>query len=357
MRRNITHMVLSELLNQVVVVMENPNMVTVVSSAQVATAGEALIDMIAGADGRFEPCLGGAVYNLARALSRQGVGTLYLNPLSKDRFGRQLADGLLHAGVQLAVPQAVMQVTSLAVVNVDASGHPDYAFYREGVADRATNAQALTQACSALENLSVVCTGALALSPDDGETYLPWLAGQRQAGRTVVVDANLRPSVMPNLDLYRRHVLTALQYADVIKASDEDLECLNLPGDGAVARARHLLQHSRAGVFALTMGGAGAALLTRAGQIFQARESASITVVDTVGAGDCFLAGLVAAMLQRQLHADWGTGPVSDEVARELLGRAIASASLCVMQRGCVPPTRTEVLARVRSVEASWVCL
>ena len=55
---------------------------------QVATAGEALIDMIRNPDGRFEPCIGGAVYNLTRALARQGIETLYLNPLSKDRFGR-----------------------------------------------------------------------------------------------------------------------------------------------------------------------------------------------------------------------------------------------------------------------------
>jgi len=95
---------------------------------QVATAGEALIDLIAGADGRFEPCLGGAVYNLTRALARQGIETLYLNPLSRDRFGRQLAVALQLNGVQLAVPDAVQQVTSLAVVNVDASGHPDDAF-------------------------------------------------------------------------------------------------------------------------------------------------------------------------------------------------------------------------------------
>ncbi len=325
-------------------------MTKIFASAQVATAGEALIDLIAGADGRFEPCLGGAVYNLTRALSRQGVGTLYLNPLSKDRFGRQLAAGLLADGVELALPQPVLQVTSLAVVNVDTSGHPDYAFYREGVADRATSAVALTQACAALENLSLVCTGALALSPDDGETYLPWLAAQRQAGRTVVIDANLRPSVMPNLDLYRRHVLTALQYADVIKASDEDLQCLNLPGADALAQARYLLQYSRASVMALTLGSAGAALLTRHGQLFKAREVLPITVVDTVGAGDCFLAGMVTAMLERELPADWGATPVALAAAQDLLGSAIASASLCVMQRGCVPPTRAQVLERLGSV-------
>jgi len=325
------------------------------SQIQVATAGEALIDLIAGTDGRFEPCLGGAVYNLTRALARQGIETLYLNPLSRDRFGQQLAAALQHDGVQLAVPDAVQQVTSLAVVNLDASGHPDYAFYREGVADRATSAVAMTQVCSQFENLSLVCTGALALSPDDGDTYLPWLAAQRQAGRTVVIDANLRLSVMPNLDLYRRHVLTALQYADVIKASDEDLTSLQLPGADALAQARHLLQGSRASLLALTRGGAGAALLTRHGQLFQARETAPIAVVDTVGAGDCFLAGLVVSMLQHKLAADWGSSPVQVGVARVLLSSAIASASLCVMQRGCVPPTREEVQARVAEAGVSFV--
>ncbi|WP_244095846.1 PfkB family carbohydrate kinase [Rhodoferax ferrireducens] len=331
-------------------------MLQINSSIQVATAGEALIDFIAHADGRFEPCLGGAVYNLTRALARQGIGTLYLNPLSRDRFGRRLAQGLLEAGVHLAVPEAVPQVTSLAVVNVDEQGHPDYAFYREGVADRATSAAALKQACSRVETLSLVCTGALALSPDDAETYLPWLAAQRQAGRTVVIDANLRPSVMPHQEQYRRHVLTALQFADVIKASDEDLAGLNLPGAGALAQAQHLLQSSRASVLALTLGAQGAALLTRAGQVFQARELEPVAVVDTVGAGDCFLAGLVAAMLGHELPADWGSAFVSEEVAKKLLGGAIASASLCVMRRGCVPPTRSEVLARLESVAMSFTC-
>jgi fructokinase len=314
---------------------------------QVATAGEALIDLIRNDDGRFEPCLGGAVYNLTRALARQGVETLYLNPLSRDRFGRELAAALLADGVHLAMPDPVQQVTSLAVVSVGPQGQPDYSFYREGVADRAITAAEMTNACAEAEVLSLVCTGALALSPDDADIYLPWLAGQRQAGRTVVIDANLRPSVMPNLDLYRRHVMAALQFADVIKASDEDLECLNLPGADASERARHLLRNSRAQMLALTRGGEGASLLTRHGQIFHARETEPVVVVDTVGAGDCFLAGLVVAMLDNALEADWGSIEVPQAQAKDLLSKAIASASLCVMRRGAVPPTRDEVRARL----------
>ena len=67
-------------------------------SVQIATAGEALIDLIGRSDGLYDPCLGGAVYNLTRALARQGVGTLYLNPLSSDRFGRALAQMLGEIG-------------------------------------------------------------------------------------------------------------------------------------------------------------------------------------------------------------------------------------------------------------------
>ncbi len=316
---------------------------------QVATAGEALIDLIRGADGRFEPCIGGAVYNLSRALARQGIATLYLNPLSRDRFGRQLAAGLLEDGVHLAAPEPVVEVTSLAVVSVNEAGHPDYAFYREGVADRATDAARLTQACQSANGLKIVCTGALALSPDDASTYLPWLVAQRDGGRKVVIDANLRPSVMPDLKRYRAHVLNTLQYADVIKVSDEDLDHLDLPGATPLDKARHLLGQCSAQLLALTLGGSGANLLTRHGEVFSARETAPLVVLDTVGAGDCFLAGLVTAMLEADLPADWGSAAVDSAQAQGLLQNAVASASICVQRRGCVPPSRAEVRAQVAS--------
>ena len=322
-------------------------MMQINTTFQVATAGEALIDLIHNDAGLLLPCLGGAVYNLARALARQKVSTLYLNPLSQDRFGRQLAQALVDDGVHLGAPKAVHQVTSLAVVGVNSEGHPDYAFYREGVADRATTAAALTAACAQSSTLSLVCTGALALSPDDAQTYLPWLASQREAGRTVVIDANLRPSVMPDLSAYRQHVLAALQYADVIKASDEDLACLGLPGETPLAQATALLRGSQAACLALTQGRDGATLLTRAGQVFHAREKQPVVVVDTVGAGDCFLAGMIASLLDNGLASNWGDAPVEASLAKDLLLRAVSSASLCIMKRGCVPPTRDEVQARL----------
>lgn len=311
---------------------------------QAAVAGEALIDLIRSPDGRYLPCLGGALYNLSRALSRQGVGTRYLNPLSRDRFGRELAAQLRDDGVQLAHETPVQQVTSLAVVNLDASGHPDYAFYREGVADRAVSAAQLGQSCDGLPALQLACTGALALDARDRDVYLPWLAAQRSAGRCVVVDANLRPSVMPDLPAYRAAVRAALAHAHVIKVSDEDLAHLDAPGSDPLDRARRLLAvFPQAELLALTLGPDGAWLLHRDGREWRARESAPLTVVDTVGAGDCFFAGLLAHLLRQSQKANDGLASflaaLPSPGAAQALAHGLAGASLCVQAQGCVPPS------------------
>ncbi|MDP3228219.1 MAG: PfkB family carbohydrate kinase [Acidovorax sp.] len=309
-----------------------------------AIAGEALIDLIRRPDGSYLPCLGGALYNLCRALARQGVGTQYLNPLSRDRFGRELAAQLVSDGVFLAQPEPVQQVTSLAVVNLDAHGHPDYAFYREGVADRAVSAQGLGEACTALPALQLVCTGALALDARDTAIYLPWLAAQRVAGRCVVVDANLRPSVMPDLAAYRSAVHAALVHAHIIKVSDEDLDHLAVPGAEALARARHLLvANPQASLMALTLGADGAWLLHRSGAQFFAKEAQPLKVIDTVGAGDSFLAGLLAHLLRQAQTGGMASfvqfvETLSPQSCQQALRHALASASLCVMEQGCVPP-------------------
>lgn len=321
-----------------------PNTSAATAPIHAAIAGEALIDLIRRPDGSYLPCLGGALYNLCRALARQGVGTQYLNPLSRDRFGRELAAQLVADGVVLAQPEPVQQVTSLAVVNLDANGHPDYAFYREGVADRAVSAAGLGDSCAALPALQLVCTGALALDARDTAIYLPWLAAQRAAGRCVVVDANLRPSVMPDLAAYRTTVHAALAHAHIIKASDEDLEHLAVSGADALARARHLLAaNPQAHLLALTLGAEGAWLLHRNGVPCFAKEAQPLQVVDTVGAGDSFLAGLLAHLL-RQAQAAGGVSFVeyfetlAAGACQQALRHAVASASLCVMEQGCVPP-------------------
>lgn len=316
---------------------------------QVATAGEALIDLIEDADGRLRPCAGGAVYNLTRALGLQGVHTLYLNPLAGDRFGRLLAEGLAQARVALAQPQPVHEPTSLAVVGLDAQGKASYSFYREGVADRQVTAEGLISDCAAHAGLRITVTGCLALVAEDTGKYLPWLQAQRTAGKLVVVDANLRPAIVPDMNTYRASVMAALKLAHLIKVSDDDLNTLNITGTDAMAQARVLLAQTSAQWLALTLGAEGAVLMARDGHAWHCSESTPVNVVDTVGAGDCFLAGLLVSLLQRPAlqrttHAE--ELRLSPDDAQHLLAHAVASASLCVMQTGCVPPSRDAVIQR-----------
>lgn len=324
------------------------------SAWSVCTAGEALIDMLRQSDGRYLPCLGGAVYNLTRALARQGTPTLYQNPFSFDAMGRRLAQGLVNDGVYLAQPSPVPEVTSLAMVGVDEHGHPDYAFYREGVADRAVSAEAMNAACAAWPDLGVVCTGCLALAPQDEGKYLPWLQTQKAAGRWVVVDANMRPSVMPDLAPYRANVHRALALADLVKASDEDLDVLQVPGTDALDKAQRLLVSLPVTMMALTLGEKGAVLLRKTpAEIVSVRgqESGPVQVVDTVGAGDSFLAGLLTRLIRLAQDAACSPAQMAQRLDAAqmglLLSHALATATINVMRAGCQPPTWDEVLVRV----------
>ncbi len=339
--------------------------------ARVATAGEALMDLIGLPDGRLQPCDGGAVYNMTRALGLQGVGTVYLNPLSRDRFGRGLADAIHAAGVRLAREAPVHEPTSLAVVALDAQGKASYSFYREAVADRQVSAAQLIEDCQAEPALQVVATGCLALMAEDQDKYLPWLQAERGAGRLVVVDANLRPAVVPDMDAYCASVMHALAQAHVVKASDDDLRELGFGQDDPLEAGRALMRRlPQARWLALTLGAKGAVLMARADngplaaasqaaggadaalRVWSAQEMVAVTVADTVGAGDCFIAGLLAALLACPGVAQAANAEamrVTDQELAGVLAHAVASASLCVMQTGCQPPTREQVLARLRA--------
>ena len=287
------------------------------------------------------------MYNFTRALALQGLGTAYLNPLSSDGFGRQLARGLVDSGVLLAQAEAIAEPTSLAVVGVDGKGQPAYTFYRQGVADRAIDAETLSAAAQSLTGLEVVCTGCLALAPADEHRYLPWLEACRARGLAVVVDANLRPAAMPDAEAYRATVRAALALADVIKVSDEDLLALAPGQPDLLLSARELFELGPAQYVALTQGGEGAVLLARGGRRWHALDHAELRIVDTVGAGDCFLAGLVAGLLDNGMRQAGNDG-LSGAAAQRALARAVASASYCVQRRGCVPPGRDELERLIR---------
>ena len=134
---------------------------------------------------------------------------------------------------------------------------------------------------------------------------------------------------------------------------------LGIPGADPLQQARALLQAGSARLLVLTLGPAGtsllalrlgpagACLLARDGRCWRVAQAVPVAVVDSVGAGDCFLAGLLVAALRRSPCGSQWLDLLDGELARHLLAHALASATLCVQRRGADPPGWDAVCARV----------
>ncbi len=305
-------------------------------------AGEALIDFIAAPDGSYRPVAGGAPYNFARALALQGVAVGYANPISKDNFGVLLRSSLLSAGAQSLGP-TLPQPTSLALVSKSADGQPSYQFYRDGVADRALTLQQLIAHFDA--TTVGFHSGGLALVPPDHQTIIAAQHSARSRGILCTLDVNMRMQVANSMGVlpgaYRDAARAAISSADMVKVSDEDLRHLGFneaPNDAA----RTLLDET-CKLIIVTVGAGGAWALSAADEIFQPADI--VTVVDTVGAGDCFFAGFVASLVRdKSLQTLCSRAPT-----RRVVERALQHASRCaainITREGCQPPTWAEASA------------
>ena len=317
-----------------------------------ASLGEALVDLIEHADGRYEPCLGGSVCNFTRAVARQGQAIRYLNPLSTDTFGARFVDRLRDDGVAIDPPWRSALPTSLAVVSLGAGGVPQYVFHREAVADRDGSADDLVSRLP--DDVSLLHAGGLALIPPDDDKVLAVVQAARDRGALVSIDANLRPVVAGTDPVrqaaYRGAVSRVLAQADIIKLSDEDLDAMGWPasvddGDTLQALAWRLLDGG-ASLIAFTFGAKGAVLVNRQGMV-RRPIPAGVQVVDTVGAGDCFQAGLLVWLKKAGKLLP---GQLDHLLADDLDGalqHAMATAAINVQRQGCQPPNWLESRAWV----------
>jgi fructokinase len=253
----------------------------------ITVAGEALIDLVIDASGAVTAVPGGAGLNAARTVARLGGDCQYLGKLSDDGFGDQLRSSLEEAGVRIAVPDPTPAPTTLAIARLDALGAAEYKFYLE----RTSAAELATADVPAeiLDGSNAIALGGLALLIEPTASSLTALIHHRPPGATILLDPNCRPAAVADLPAYREMIDTVVRQVDVVKVSTDDLRLLR-PADPPLRAAQGLLDLGPAAVL-VTDGAAPATVFTESGE--RSIPVPVVEVVDTIGAGDAFVAGFL----------------------------------------------------------------
>ena len=311
---------------------------TSVWQGRVGVLGEALIDLIAGPDGAYRPHLGGSPYNVAIGLARQGMRVSYLSPLSDDVFGERLRESLHTEGVEISTSRSSPRPTSLALVTIKKESTPAYHLYREGIADKDISFEEIRS--NLPDDLTVFHTGSLAITPSQIPKIQELFSLMRKRGVVISLDINIRLRASIDTEAYLNGVRSLLPMADIVKASDEDLEPFGLATEPREAAVK-TYQIMQSGILVLTLGKGGALLYSASGILEKAGYEVA-RVEDTIGAGDTFHAALLSSLMRSGAIA-----PRHRDIDTRDLGRALefacAAAAINVSRTGCSPPTRAEV--------------
>jgi fructokinase len=301
----------------------------------ILACGEALIDMLpretTSGEAAFAPYPGGAVFNTAIGLGRLGIETQFLCGMSGDFLGDILRDALDASGVDHSPsPKLVAPCTVAFVKLVD--GQATYAFYDENSAMRTlTVAPAIEANALFFGGISLVGDGC-------GDTFEALMLREAPA-RVTMIDPNIRPSFIRDVAAYRARIERMMEAADIIKLSDEDLHWFE--GEGNLADLARGLVAKGAKLVCITEGADGVTGYTADHEVFVPSERA--VVVDTVGAGDTFNAGLLAGLDRAGLLSKENIASLSADDIRAALHLGVRAAAVTVSRAGANPPTASEL--------------
>jgi fructokinase len=307
----------------------------------IVVGGECLIDMVEveGEDGHsFRALPGGSPFNVALAAGRLGLPVSFICRQSNDEFGRRLTAALSESRVDTSMAPESGQPSTLAIAGLDPeTREARYAFYTEGTAGVGLTDDELP--ASLPDDLEAVHVGSFALTMEPIASALAQLV-RRAAGQSVIsIDPNIRTMLMDNPEAARSRLRSLLPQADIVKLSDEDLAWLE-PGKDPEEFA-----------FELVGGGVSLVVMTRGAEGASARgvrgacdiPANAIEVVDTIGAGDTFMAAILAWLSENRALTKASLEELSGEDLESLLSFAQEAAALTCGRAGCDPPWRDEL--------------
>ncbi|HET9171973.1 MAG TPA: carbohydrate kinase [Actinospica sp.] len=290
-----------------------------------AILGEALIDLRPAAHGYLaQP--GGSPFNVAIGLARLGHRAEFVGRFAQDALSSILRRHAQRSGVSLEWSGEWSGPTPAAIFDLNEDGSARYEFHL-GDARESLFAESASGAVDGVHFGSIA-----SWMPGSGEPVLAAVARLKRAGVFVSYDPNIRGMLIRDKDDARRRVEQAVALADLIKASIEDLQWLYPEsGVGDVAR-RWLAAGARSVV--VTRGGQGADSYSGDGMLHGSGEP--VEVVDTVGAGDAFMAALLDGLM----------GAGAGAVTQSVLDAACAYAAATCAVPGADPPWRSSIPAR-----------
>jgi fructokinase len=297
----------------------------------IVSLGESLIDFlsIGEQDGAelFRKQAGGAPMNVACGIARLGGEAAFVGKVGDDDFGRFLKATMEREGVNTSGLRLSDEAgTGLAFVSLDEQGDRSFTFYRDPAADMLLRPDELPR--ELLSSCVAFHHGSISLITEPArEATLQARRLAKEGGAFISYDPNLRELLWPSLDDARARILEAMDGADLVKVSSEELAFL--AGDDEEDAIRALFARGPDTVV-LTRGADGCTVRTKAGDRADVPGS-KVDVIDTTGCGDAFVAAFLHALFDDDLH--------DLELAAR---RGCASGGLCATGRGAIDalPTR-----------------
>jgi fructokinase len=319
---------------------------------RVTVIGEALIDLVPTATpGTFQARPGGSPYNVAIGLARLGQPTTLMARLADNAFGRILRTHAATEGLLLHAAPLATEPTSLAVVSLTADAQASYDFYLDGTADwhwSHAELHALPEDTTALHFGSLASWTQPAADRIHDLVY-----GLRSRGTALIsYDPNIRPLLLGHPSRARPLIERSISTADLVKASDEDVQWLYPDLDTAAVAARWT--DLGAGLVVITAGPHGAHAFTAQGAALH-RPGRPIQLADTVGAGDSFAAALLHSLLQHGANTAHQLRNLPANALAQTVDQAILASAMTCERIGADPPTSAELAQRHSVIEASKV--
>ncbi|RAZ80281.1 carbohydrate kinase family protein [Mesorhizobium atlanticum] len=301
--------------------------------------GEALIDMLpritTEGEAAFAPYVGGAVFNSAIALGRLGAPAGFFSGLSSDLFGGQFRDALGASKVSSTYAHTSPRPTTLAFVRLN-NGQATYTFYDENTAGRMLTVEDLPKLGAEIE---AMLFGAISLiSEPAGSAYEEFMRREHET-RVMMLDPNIRPNFIPDKAKHLRRIREMMAMADIVKLSDEDLKWFDEAGSHEDVVRNWLDRGPK--LIVVTHGSEGAVGYSKAHKVTVMPQK--VKVVDTVGAGDTFNAGILASLHEQGLLTKAAIGSLSEDAIRNALELGAKASAVTVSRAGANPPWRHEI--------------